>query len=352
MKKIIHGGDIYSYKTPKDIIDFSANINPLGIPQSVKDALHNAVDLSINYPDPLSRKLLKNLALYENVSEANITIGNGAADVIFKLALALKPKKALIISPTFSEYELALKTINCNCQYYILKEENDFNLDENILSYLSEDIDILFLCNPNNPTGVVAKKELLFEILKKCEEKNIMFFIDECFNEFLENAKECSMVNCICSSKNLFILKAFTKIYAIPGVRLGYGICGDSGLINKIDKSGQAWSVSVFAQEAGISALKENEFVKKSVIFIKKQREILKNQLKNLGFKVFQSNANYIFFKNETKIDLKSKLEENNILIRSCENYQGLNNDFYRIAVKDEISNEKLLKVLTEIVKK
>ena len=239
MKSITHGGDIYSYEDKFDkIIDFSSNINPLGIPNSIKNALHNSVEKSICYPDPLCRKLNKKLSKHYNLPGNYFSIGNGAADIIFKIAQVLKPKSALLLAPTFSEYEFSLKTVNCNINYYNLTENNNFKILNDYLDFLTDKIDIIYICNPNNPTGVLTKKELLTKILKKCKDNNIIVILDECFNEFVENNKSYSMIDELKNFDNLIILNAFTKMYAIPGVRLGYCISSNLNIISKIACSG------------------------------------------------------------------------------------------------------------------
>ncbi len=352
MKSITHGGDIYSYENKFDkIIDFSSNINPLGIPESVKSALHNAVEKSICYPDPLCRKLNFKLSEHYNLPGEYFAIGNGAADIIFKIAQVIKPKNALLLAPTFSEYSLSLKTVNCNIQYYKLTEESDFQIQKDYLNFLTPETDIVYICNPNNPTGNLTEKDFLIEIIRKCRENKIFAVLDECFNEFVENSENYSLIREIQNFDNLIILNAFTKMYAIPGVRLGYCISSNTELISKIDEWGQAWSVSIFAQEAGLAALSENNFVNDTVQYISAQRKYLKEELIKLGFTVYNSKANYIFFKNNRDIDIENKLKEQGILIRSCKNYPTLNDKFFRIAVKSRDDNIFLIDMLKNILK-
>ena len=352
MKSITHGGDIYSYEDKFDkIIDFSSNINPLGIPESVKTALHNAVEKSIFYPDPLCRKLSNQLSKYYNLPSSYFAIGNGAADIIFKIAQVIKPKTALLLAPTFSEYESSLNTVNCNIKYYNLLEKNNFQIKNDYLDYLTSEIDIIYICNPNNPTGNLTEKDLLINIIDKCKKENITVVIDECFNEFIENSAAYTLINELKKYENLVILNAFTKMYAIPGVRLGYCMSSNSNLISKIEEWGQAWSVSVFAQEAGISALTEVDFVKSTVKYISTERSFLKNELNKIGFTVYNSKANYIFFKNNFNSDLEKSLKKEGILIRNCKNYHNLDKNFYRIAVKSHNDNIFLVEALKRILK-
>lgn len=331
-----HGGNIYNYD---HILDFSANINPLGMPSKVKEAVINSAYLWDKYPDSECRELRKILSESENTSFQNIVIGNGADDMIYRIVHALKPKKAVICAPTFSEYEKALKEIDCTVDRYFLREEQNFCAAEDILEKLAPDTDILFLCSPNNPTGQLAAPDLLKKISLKCEGNNIIFVCDECFMGFAENCEVYSLKRYM--NRNSIILKAFTKLYAMPGLRLGYALCGSDSIAAKLWNSGQFWSVSVPALAAGIVAVKEKEYVCRTINFVKKEREFLMHGLKKYGIKVFPSAANFLLFKADKGLD--DKLIANGILIRNCANYQGLCEGFYRIAVRSHEENEMLL---------
>ena len=339
-----HGGDIYTHK---DVIDFSTNINLLGMPEGVIKGANEGVLLSENYPDPECQDLKEKLAKHEAVSKDNLICGNGAADLIFSLVFSIKPKKALLLAPTFYEYEKALRASGSEIEYYYLDEENGFMLDEKFLEGLNENIDILFLCNPNNPTGELIKKELIEKILKKCEEKNIFLVIDECFMCFVDEAQEYSAKEFVNKSDNLFILKAFTKIYAMPGLRLGYGICSNKEVLDSMCEVSQAWSISIPAQRAGIYALDEKEYVNESLEILRQEKHYLKKELEKRGFKIYGSNANYIFFRvpeSKKDIDFFAEFLGKGFLIRDCSNYEGLEKGYYRIAVKKHKENELFIK--------
>ena len=352
MSNLVHGGDIYTKRNTNTefILDFSANINPFGMPDSIKKAIIDNIESYTNYPDPLCRELREALEIHENLDSSNILCGNGAADIIFKITLGLKPKKALLIAPTFAEYEEAINLVNGEINYYNLKEENDFCIDDDILNYITSDLDIMFICNPNNPTGIPLKKEKMFNILDKCKKNNVILVVDECFIDFLTDEEEYSVKSYISQYSNLIILKAFTKMYAMAGIRLGYMMCSNTSIINKISKIGQPWSVSTVASKCGIAALKEVDFVNKTKEYIKKNREYLTKELNNLGYKVFESKVNFILFKT-TNTNIKGELEKYGILIRSCSNYKNLNEEYFRIAVKSEENNKYLIDCLKQIEK-
>lgn len=335
-----HGGNVYDYND--DIIDFSANINPLGMPLKVREAVINSADLWEKYPDPECRELRKILSEIENIPFGNIVTGNGADDLIYRIVHAFKPKKAVICVPTFGEYEKALEETGCAVDRLFLKEENDFFVMADILEMLTPDADILFLCSPNNPTGQLIHPELLKKISEKCMENNIIFVCDECFMGFAENSEMFSLKQCI--NQNSIILKAFTKLYAMPGLRLGYALCGCENIAGKLQNSGQFWSVSVPAQAAGIAVAKEKEYICETVGYVKTEREFLSCGLQNYGLKVFPSAANYLLFKGDKQLD--DRLNEKRILIRNCANYRGLCEGFYRIAVRTHEENKQLLSAI------
>lgn len=357
IKNYSHGADIYTASKENnidenEIIDFSSNINPFGLPNGVKQAIIDSLNYAHRYPDVNCRELTKAIALHENIACDNIYCSNGAIESIFRLVNFLKPQHALVIAPTFSEYEQALKTVNCKIEYYYLKEEDNFIIHDDIINYIKYKTDIVFICNPNNPTGQITNNKTMKKILEHCKITNTIVMIDECFMDFVKNSNLYTFKNKFCDYDNLIILKAFTKLYAMAGIRLGYCISSNKELIEGIKITGAVWNVSTIAQTAGVFALKEKEYVHNSLKYIDEQKVYLVKELQYLGFKVFEPYANYIFLKSDFNIDLKAQLIKYNILIRSCNNYIGLNDNFYRIAVKKKHENEKLIKSIKEILKK
>ena len=221
MTKHVHGGDVYRHK---DCLDFSANLNPLGTPESVKQAIIGSLDHIAQYPQVGCDLLREKIAEYEGVKKEEIVCGNGAAEVIFTLCRAVKPKKALLPAPTFAEYGQALESTDCKLEYYMLTENEGFVLGESYLDILHKGLDMAFLCNPNNPTGMLIPHRLLKRILEKCRKLGILLVVDECFLDFVKEPEEYSLKRSLSGFNNLFILKAFTKRYAMAGVRLGYGL--------------------------------------------------------------------------------------------------------------------------------
>lgn len=389
-KKMVHGGDIYSARnvlenaltgssktgsfqkgsvqigsvqtgspqmgvaqtnshaqTPR-LLDFSANINPLGLPAGVKKALAGAIEGFDIYPDPLCREIIANLAVYEDVPQEWLLCGNGAADLIFRMAYAIKPKKAMVLAPTFAEYEEALRAVSCEVVHYSLSADNDFQADEGLLDALDQDLDLLFLCNPNNPTGQLMSKEFLFRVLERCRALEIFLVVDECFNGFLEEPDRYSIKDRVKDSRNLVILKAFTKTYAMAGLRLGYCLTANGALLEALREAGQPWSVSTPAQIAGIQAMKEQDYLVESKKLIRQEQAYLINVLKERGLKVISANANYIFLldPNPRERPLHEQLLDYGILIRNCDNYHGLGPGYYRICIRVHEDNEAFAKAL------
>ncbi|MGL4345937.1 MAG: threonine-phosphate decarboxylase CobD [Cellulosilyticaceae bacterium] len=355
MTELIHGGDIYSASQKlgldaQEMIDFSANINPLGLPKQVEDAIIKSLPMCQHYPDPLCRDLVSRIAEHEQVTSDQVLCGNGAADLIYRFIRAIKPQRALLLAPTFAEYELALRTVGCAVSYYDLSEAHGFKVQEDYLSYIVEDLEMVILCNPNNPTGTLLNSGLLEAIIAKCEALNIPCMIDECFNDFLENKEQQSCISMIEDCQQLILLKAFTKIYAMPGIRLGYVLSSNSLWLQKMREEGQCWGVSVIAQRAGQAALECQTYLEQTKMLIATERQYLKNQLRQLGMTVFDSTANYIFFKNLSEVPIDKLLYQQGILIRSCSNYRGLDAHYYRVAVKTHSDNQKLMQSLERIL--
>lgn len=344
MCKHKHGGDIYttSYR-----IDFSANLNPLGMPESVAEAACDGVRLSTNYPDVHCALLRRALAEKEDVSEENIICGNGAAELIFLLAQAQRPQRVLLVAPGFAEYEQALTGLGCEILYYTLKEQNGFAVQRDYLDALAGGLDMIFLCNPNNPTGVRMERPFLKEILAVCRQNGIRMALDVCFLDFLDEPQEADFNSFLQENPQLFLLKAFTKTYAMAGLRLGYGLCADRELLARMEKLRQPWSVSIPAQMAGVAALAEKQYVREARMLVKKERAWLKEQLRALGYTVYDSAANFIFF--QGKEGLAQCCRKQGILIRDCSNYRGLTKGYYRIAVRTHEENEELIRVLKSI---
>ena len=354
MYQYVHGGDIYSslsFKQGKKILDYSANINPLGIPAGVRQAMKDAVAGCVNYPDPFCRELRDRLSRYFSLPAGMFYCGNGAADVLFRIMTALRPKRTLLLAPTFADYEKAAISAGSKIDYFTLQEKNEFAVTSEILKAVTKRTEMVVLCNPNNPTGKLMDKELLLMVLRHCEELHIPLLVDECFMDFVQDKGKYSLIDQLPGHSGLIILKAFTKIFAIPGVRLGFCLTSDADLMDKLYACGQDWNVSVLAQAAGAAALEETDFLAETRELIAVEKAYLVAQLRLIGLKVFEGEANYLLIKTMHNYPWPEKLKKHHILIRDCSNFRGLSDGYYRIAVKTRRDNRKLIRIMKELVK-
>lgn len=337
-----HGGDVYGEEI---LLDFSANTNPLGTPPGVLAAVEESLKEIHRYPDPYCRKLVRAISKFEQVPENWILCGNGAAELIYAYCQSIGAKRAVELAPTFSEYSLALEQAGCAVSRYVLSKERNFVLDRDFLTFLDrEKPDVVFLCSPNNPTGQTVPRQLLLEILRYCAEQGIRLFVDECFADLSDRQE--SLKGELADNPQLFLLRAFTKSYGMAGLRLGFCMSSDGNLLGSMAKAAQPWNVSTPAQEAGIAALREREFLEKTRHLIGIERPWLKEQLEKLEFWVCPSQANYLLFSGPAGLD--AELRKRGVAVRSCANYHGLGSGWYRVAVRRREENEALVQMLRE----
>jgi len=349
MKTNSHGGNIYKKAkelglAESQLMDFSANISPLGLPDHIRQAMVEAIDGIVNYPDPECETLREAIAESDHVEKSQITCGNGGADLLYRLAFGLGPEKVLLPVPAFVEYEEALTAAGASMVYY--RMQKDFMIREDILGEITEDIDLIIICNPNNPTGLLTPRDLILAILDKAKGMQCRVMIDECFLEICAGEDDYTLKPWVAKYDNLIILKSFTKLYAMPGVRLGYIISSDPAVIEKTNHAGQAWSVSHIAQQAGIAALQFPEYKEAVISEVAVELVFMKRELSALPIELYDGQANYLFFRAPGVTDLDRRLEKFGIMIRNCSNYVNLGNDYWRVAVKDREENEKLVEAL------
>lgn len=339
-----HGGDIYGYDRP--LLDFSANMNPFGMPEAVARAAREAVADCTRYPDPDCRALTRAIARMDGVDPGRVLCGSGAADLIYRLVLACRPRRALVTAPTFSEYVQALDAVGCPAEHWPLVPEEGFRVTEGLLDRIVPGMELVFLCSPNNPTGLEVESALLERVLDRCERVGARLVVDECFQPLSGGP---GLAGALDRAPHLFLLRAFTKSYAMPGLRLGYGLCGDRALLDRCRVCGQAWPVSQVAQAAGIAACACPEWPGRARDFLRQERPRLQEGLTRLGMQVWPGQANFLLFRAEGVVDLKERLVERGILIRSCANYHGLGPDYYRTAVRLPGQNDTLLREMKEV---
>lgn len=341
-----HGGDIWSCPAP--VLDFSANLNPLGMPPEVKAAAEAAIADAVHYPDPACRRLTAGIAARDRVRPEQVLCGAGAADLIFRLVWAQRPRRAMVTAPTFSEYGQALRAAGAEVISHRLRKEDGFDLTEDILRPIGHDLDMLFLCTPNNPTGRTVPTALLEAVARRCGEMGVRLVVDECFLELTDGAQ--GLAGRLEEFPTLILLRAFTKSYAIPGLRLGYCLTADRALLERMEACAPAWAVSVPVQAAGLAALERPGWPEQARAVIGPAREALLAALRELGLEVWPGQANYLLFRATGQYDLKERMAARGILLRSCANYDGLGPDYYRAAVRLPGENERLISTLRAIL--
>lgn len=343
-----HGGDWAAYEEQYGAapLDFSANVSPLGVPAGVQAAIRRAVSDLDRYPDPRCGKLSRAIAAREGVPAEWVLCGSGAATLIWRAVHAARPRRALVTAPCFGEYEAALEAFGCEIRRFPLPEP--FTVTAELLDKIDHNLDILFLCNPNNPTGRTVEPGLLRAIIRRCGETGTRLLLDECFVDFLDEPERHTAAGLLGDAPGLLILKAFTKLCGMAGARLGYALCADKTLLDAMRRAGPPWSVSALAQAAGLAALESEDYVNQVRALIRTERPRLASALGDLGLHVVPGEANFLLFQSGTA--LSAPLRERGILIRSCGDFHGLDESWYRAAVRSEEDNRRLIAALREIL--
>ena len=350
MQQNIHGGDIYSRQIR---LDFSVNGNPLGMPDAAVQAIHEAVQHVGEYPDITAAALTGAVSRMlsgecgREIPKEYLLFGNGASELFLTVVHALKPQNIVIPVPSFYGYEYAAEAAGSHIKYVYLPENAGFCPGQELLQALTPDTELLFLANPNNPTGQLMKVEYLHQLLEYCRQQGTVVVLDECFMELCETDREQpkSMLGEIGQYENLLLVRAFTKSFAMPGVRLGYLVCSNVELREKIHRQLPEWNLSVFAQRAGVACAEQSEqYLRDTVEYVKNEREYLRKGLEALGIRVVSGEADFLLL--HTTQPIYDRLLAKGILIRNCENFRGLGAGYYRIAVKKHEENELLLQEL------
>lgn len=346
---IQHGGNVLFQST---CIDFSANINFLGIPDPVMQAARSGLMAAMQNPQEQNGTLEEHIAQWEGVEPAHVFCSNGASEVVKSLMQTLQPQKALLPAPGFEEYLRPLSMVQCGIEYYYTKEEDHFRIQlDDFLEHITKEIDVVFFCNPNNPTAVLYDRPFLEQVLLRCEQMDTMLILDECSLDFVEDAQLFS-IRCKGSNDNkdagrhLVIVKDFTKMFAMPGIRLAYGLCTDQELVEQFRSTVQPWCVSSVAKKAGIACTKESEFIQQTVQETGKERGWLLEQFQRIGIADAIGAANMVFFKSRPGLHAFGMMH--GIMLRDCSNLEGMPQGYYRIAVRGREENEKLIEVLEQ----
>jgi threonine-phosphate decarboxylase len=349
-----HGGDVYTQARTlgialQDLLDFSANINPLGFPPGLSQAVQAALPEIVHYPDRQCLELREALAAYHRLEVPRILVGNGSTELIYLVTRALKPARALIVAPAFSEYEQALRVAEIPVDFHLTTEAHNFTLAEPLDPV---DAGLVFLANPASPSGELLPTDRLLGLARALEAAGVYLVLDEAFVDFVE---EASLKRHLDRFPHLIILRSFTKFFGIPGIRLGYLLAAPE-LIERLAAFQEPWSVSTPAQAAGRACLADPDFMRQSRNLIHREREFLLNQIAALpGLSPFSTSVNYLLVKltrpGWTAARLQKEMLRHRIIIRDASNFRGLDERFFRVAVRRRDENYWLLNALEHCLK-
>ena len=354
MKDLGHGANVDNMakkfgKNENDIIDFSSNVNPHIISDLGKYVLEG-LEKSRSYPDINYTNLRNNISDYIKVDSELIIPGNGATEIIYLLMKSIKRRLA-ILNPTFSEYGRGAKLNNLEIIDFHLKEENNFSIDLDEIQKNMDKFDSLFICNPNNPNGKVKD---LNELLDLMIENDKLLIVDETFMEFVGEEEKYSLINKIEQTPNLFILKAVTKFFGMPGLRLGYGVTSNKQIIKNIYEYKEPWTINSFAENLSNYLFKDKEYINGSKDYYINERKFMLEELRKISrLKVYDTDTNFVLIKldddeaNSLKLEL---FEKYNILIRDASNFIGLDKSYIRVAMKSHNDNKVLIESLRKIL--
>lgn len=353
-----HGGNViaiagrYGLK-PENIIDFSASINPMGISENARRAVFEHFEAISHYPEQLSETLITEISRFHSIPSRCIIAGNGSTELIYLIPRVFKPKKALLVTPTFSEYKNALSLVECEVYSFLVSENNAFRLEKDLLvELLKKRYDLLYICNPGNPTGVLTSKEILLGIVDEASEYGTTCVVDEAFIDFAEDE---SVKKAATERDNLIVLRSMTKFYGIPGMRVGFAVSSE-GKIHRMMHHKEPWSVNAIGSIAAVESLRDASYIEESKRYIAAERDHLYSDLSDIPWlKPYSSVANYILVKIE-KDDMDAdilfeRLAKEGLLIRSCTSFDGLGSSFFRIAVRKRAESERLLESLRNVIR-
>lgn len=367
-KEHFHGSDLekiekyYGIKK-EDIINFAGNVNPLGISPVLRSALADHIDAITDYPDREYTSLRRSIADYVNkdipqdkkCGPSHILVGNGSTELISLFIQFIKPKKALILSPTYSEYERELNLGGSMIDYFPLKEEENFQINISALKEtLEASYNILVICNPNNPTSTVIKTDAMAEILSFCKDRNIYCMVDETYVEFTPDISSVTSVSLLSAYKNLIIIRGISKFFAAPGLRLGYAMTSDEALIHLVNENKNPWTINILASLAGEIMFSDENYINETRTFIDSERERIKAELNKINkIKYYEPYANFILLKladeHPDSYEVFEGAIKKGMMIRDCSTFPGLGNRFIRFCFQSREANDKLLEYLIQV---
>ena len=342
MERFEHGGNLRAHP---GVTDFSANLNPLGMPEAAVRALRERVEEFAAYPDPDCVELTEAIARYERVPQGWVLACAGATDAFARLCLATRPARALLCAPCYSGYEQALEQVGAQVAWHDLRREDGFVVTDAFARAIDETVDLVFVANPNNPTGLNVSRDVMGRCLERARAAGAVVVLDECFADLCATGGSNDL---LADNPHLVIVKALTKTFCLAGLRAGYALCANPRLLAGLRAAGQPWAVSAPAQVAGVACLAIPSHVSRGRELVAAERGRMVAALASLGLSVVPGKANYLLF--EGPAGLCDALLCRGLLVRHCANYRGLGERWYRIAVRTPEENARLVEGLGEVV--
>lgn len=342
-----HGGDVYGLIDEtglgmNQIIDFSASINPLGLPASVVRAIQEKIPDLVHYPDPFAARLGHRMAKWVGIDRRSVICGNGSTELIYLLARAMRPRSVLIPQPTFSEYERACRLQGAKIVSLPLSPDRSFAIEHDAFAAAMAGCDMAFLCNPNNPTGGLVKRDTLLSLVSEAGRCSCCLVVDEAFIDFVP---EQTVVQEAAESGNLVVLRSLTKFYALSGLRIGFAVTSPKNASALLGHK-EPWTVNTLAMGAASAAVKDRDYQARTMHVIAQERAFLAREFRSTGIAHLSAAANYFLFRMDRAQDVLARARQKGILLRDCSNFAGLDSTYLRIAIRSRRENELLLKEL------
>lgn len=360
-KEHFHGSDLEKIEQvfhikKEDIISFSANVNPLGISPVLRRTLAEKIDIITSYPDREYASLRNCIASYTHTEADHIIVGNGSTELISLFIQIEHPKKALILGPTYSEYEREISLGGGTSLYFPLKESDNFQLDlDGLKKQLNESIDLLVICNPNNPTSTAIKRKIMRSILDTCKEYDIFVMVDETYVEFADEQDEITAVSLTNYYNNIIILRGISKFFAAPGLRLGYAVTGNHDLLKAMNTRKNPWTINSLAEAAGELMFSDVDYIKRTRQLITSERKKILQQLSDMdSVKVYEPIANFVLFRilkdTVTSDQVFEHAIRRNMMIRDCSTFPFLDHKYVRFCFMMPDMNQQLIQCLQDIL--
>ncbi len=356
----LHGGRIWEIARenridPKEILDFSANINPLGPSPRAISAIRENLWRIPHYPEANSATLRQRIAEEYSTTLDNIIMGNGSTEIIHLFAESNigENSKVIIPQPTFAEYEAATRRFGGRPKFIVAISDTLGLPIEQVLKETSPDTQAVFICNPNNPTGELIQKNRILEIVEKAEQEDIKVLVDETFIEFSEEHE--TLIHLASKFTNLMVVRSFTKIFALAGLRIGFGV-GYKSLVEEIMRRKVPWNINCLAEAAVLASFNDKDYIRKSKITIRRERKYLQEQLSEMpGLTPFPTQTNFLLISTEktgkTSHEIQNSLLRRGVIVRDCSSFRGLGDFFIRVAIRQREQNNRLIKALSETLK-